>query len=67
MPIKICDASSYSLGLPSHLANNAIALSHYHRLEPLLETFPVVTPVHSRLLSDIEGNPIHEQQTANTG
>ena len=40
---------------------------HYHRLEPLLETFPVVTPVHSRLLSDIEGNPIHEQQTANTG
>jgi hypothetical protein len=26
-----------------------------------------VTPVHSRLLSDIEGNPIHEQQTAKTG
>lgn len=39
----------------------------YRRLMDLDVNFRLVTPVHSRLLSDIEGNPIHEQQTAKTG
>jgi hypothetical protein len=39
----------------------------YRGLVDLDVNFRLVTPVHSRLLSDIEGNPIHEQQTAKTG